>query len=122
MSGKIYPELEFNDQSFVLYWLDAEVNKSEHNKTVQKQLRKIVKQLNTFDDPIQCRLMIESFNQREPLILIVSGRMGQTIVSEIHHLSQLLSIYVYCQDKPLHEQWARDYFKVNSFISLDHFV
>ena len=122
MSGKIYPELEFNDQLFVVYWLDAEVNKSEHNKSVQKQLRKIVKHVITFDDPNQCRSMVESFNQQEPLVLIVSGRMGQTIVPEIHHLSQLSSIYVYCQDKTLHEQWAQQYFKVKSLSSLDCFI
>lgn len=115
MSGKIYPELEFNYETCVVYWLDAEVNKSDHNKSVQKQLRTIVKQVTTFDDLGQCRSTIELFHQPEKLILIVSGRMGQTLVPEIHHLPHLSSIYVYCQDKTLHEQWAKEYFKVKSF-------
>ena len=121
MSSKFYPDLELNYQPFTLFWLDAEVNLSEHNKTVQKQLRTIGKQLNAFDDVEQCRRMIEAFNKQERLILIVSGRLGQMLVPDIHSLPQLTAIYVYCRDKTLHEQWARQFCKVkiNSLFFID---
>ena len=112
MTGKFYPDLQVNFQPFTLCWLDAEVNQSDHNKTVQKQLRTIVKQLTVFDDEQRCRTMIEAFNKQERLILIVSGRLGQTLVRDIHSLPQLTSIYIYCRDKTLHEHWARQFFKV----------
>jgi DNA-directed RNA polymerase specialized sigma subunit len=112
MSSKIYPEIEDHLETFLLYWLDTEVNKSDDNITGQKQIRSIIKHLQTFDDQDQCQQTIKSLDEQNRLILIVSGRIGRELVPQIHQLRQISSIYVYCQDKSLHEAWATNFFKV----------
>ena len=44
--------------------------------------------------------------------MIVSGSFGKNTVPAIVDLPQLYSIYVFCQDIPKHEPWAREYRKV----------
>jgi len=111
-TSQIDSVMEDNLETFLLYWLDAEVNISDHNKIVQKQLNSIVNHLEIFDDLSQCQQTIESLSKQDRLILIVSGRLGRQIVPQIHHLRQLLSIYVYCTDKLLNEEWSKQFRKV----------
>ena len=115
MSRVYSSDVEEHIETRFIYWLDAEVNKSDHNKIVQKQLRAVSKDLQIFDDQNQCQQTIESCNEQDQIILIVSGRMGREIVPKIHRLQQILSIYVYCQDKLLHEEWTKHFFKVINF-------
>jgi hypothetical protein len=111
-NAKIHPITEENLETFLLYWLDADVNKSDHNKTVQHELRSIINHLKLFDDQSQCQQAIQSLSTQDRIILIVSGRLGRQIVPQIHQLRQLSSIYVYCSDKALNEEWARQFTKV----------
>ena len=71
-----------------------------------------VKYLFTFDDQQHCLEYIQSLSSEYQIILIVSGQLGNSIVSEICHLQKVLAIYVYCSDKKQNELWARHYFKV----------
>jgi hypothetical protein len=101
-----------NLETFSILWLDARVNITKENQQAQKELRQIINHLKIFDDLDQCQQYILSLSSQDRLILIVSGRLGQQIVPQIHHLRQLSSIYVYCFDKATHEQWAEDFIKV----------
>jgi hypothetical protein len=101
-----------NLESFALLWLDAQVNTDKGNRHAQKQLRNIINHLKTFDDEIQCEQYISRISSQDRVVLIVSGRLGQNIVPRIHHLRHIISIYVYCRDKPTHEQWAKNFKKV----------
>ena len=44
--------------------------------------------------------------------MIVSGALGQQIVPRIHALSQIHSIFVFCQNRTYHERWAKTWIKV----------
>ena len=101
-----------NLESFALLWLDAHVNIEKENRHAQKQLRKIINHLKTFDDEVQCEQYISTISSQDRVVLIVSGRLGQSIVPRIHHLRHIISIYVYCRDKTTHEQWAKNFKKV----------
>jgi hypothetical protein len=110
-----------NLETFGLLWLDATVNTSEENREAQQQLRSTINHIATFEDPNLCQQYIRSVCLQDRLVLIVSGRLGQEVVSRIHQVRQLSSIYVYCMDKERNEKWAKNFSKVSRF-SHYHFL
>jgi hypothetical protein len=109
-----------NDRSetSVLIWLDAHVNTNKENKQAQEELRSIINHLKTFEDLNQCQEYILSILSHHRIVLIVSGQFGRQIVPKIHQFSQLSSIYVYCMNKEINEQWTKDFRKVIYFLFL----
>jgi hypothetical protein len=110
-----------NLETFSLLWLDAQVNTTEENRQAQRKLRQIINHLRTFDDQNECEQYISYASNQDRFVLIVSGRLGRQIVPEIHHLRQLSAIYVYCSDKKLNEEWAKNYTKVSRCFSLSFY-
>jgi len=105
-----------NLETFSIFWLDEQVDKTEENRNTQLILREIINHLKTFDDQQECYQRILSLSQEDRLILIVSGRCGRQLVPQIHHLRQVSSIYVYCMDKKANELWTKDFTKIKSVI------
>ena len=103
---------EVNLEEFTLVWLDSNVNKDSYNVEAQKQLRTYMNHLRTFEDLDECRKYIVQAPHNRYLVLITSGQLGQDIVSCVHHIHKVFSIYVFCSNKPLHEKWARQFKKV----------
>ena len=81
-------------------------------RTTEQKLRSIINHLKKFQDVKQCQQYIEQTSQKDRLVLIVSGQMGQELVHSIHKLRQIISIYVYCMDKKRNEEWACKFGKV----------
>ena len=104
-----------NLESFSLVWLDAQVQTSSENQQAQKQLRSIINHLKTFDDENDCEQYISTISPQDRVVLIVSGRLGRAIVPRVHHLRQIILIYVYCMDKQANEQWSKPFIKVFYF-------
>ncbi|CAF3833086.1 unnamed protein product [Rotaria sordida] len=86
-------------ENFILIWLDADVNRTEENLNAQKELRTIINNIQTFEIIDQCEEYIKCQMHQYQFILIVSGRLGQELVSRIHEFSQVLAIYVFCMDQ-----------------------
>ena len=95
-----------------LVWLDAKINSTEENKTVQQTLRQIINRLKTFDNRKSCKRYILSISTQDRHALIISGQYGRQLVPQIHNLSELSSIYVYCMDKKANEQWTKSFTNV----------
>ncbi|CAF1412457.1 unnamed protein product, partial [Rotaria sordida] len=102
-------------ETFLIVWLDANVNKTKDNEETYKALRTSINYLKTFDNLKEGEAYIQSIHH-EKIILIVSGGFGMEIVPRIHDFEQINCIYVYCLDKAHHEQWSKDYSKVKSVI------
>ena len=99
-------------QNFLLVWLDASMNEKEHFfKTSLEQLRQFVASVNTFTNPNECYDFMKTI-QDETIFLIVSGSLGQYLVPRIHSFTHLKSIYILCNNKPTHQQWSQQFFKV----------
>jgi hypothetical protein len=96
--------IDENLETFSLVWLDAQVNNSIQKLNAQKELRAIINHLKIFEDENECQHFIEQMSKEDRLVLIVSGQLGRHVMSRIHHLRQVLSIYVYCIDKQANEQ------------------
>lgn len=95
-------EEQANLETDTLLWCDAQVNSTEDNRETQIELRQSINFLKTFESVDLCKLYIER-KPNEEITLIVSGSAGKTLVPNIHHLSQVVAIYVFCLDLREHE-------------------
>ncbi|CAF1061829.1 unnamed protein product [Rotaria sordida] len=99
-------------QNFLLVWLDANINESnEDYKKLLQQLRRIVASVTTFTDAQKCVDFLSEI-KREKVFMIVSGSLGQHVVPKIEAWPQLESVYIFCSNQSVHEQWARKIDKV----------
>ncbi|CAF1155544.1 unnamed protein product [Adineta steineri] len=113
---------EMHLEIFCLLCLDASSTTKEGRDTEPK-LRSIINHLKKFHDTEQCQKYIHERSTKERVVMIVSGSLGREIVPSIHHLRQVISIYVYCMDKEGNEKWARNYKKIKAVVTdLDELV
>ena len=108
-------------QSYVLVWLDAGIDEChEDYRHFLAQLQNIVNTIDTYTDPEHCVQCLAAI-QNEKIFLIVSGALAQAFIPGVHGLSQVDSIFVFCQDKVAYEQWALGWCKVKGvFNRIDH--
>ncbi|CAF0899531.1 unnamed protein product [Adineta steineri] len=107
---------------FSLIWLYENVVVKDTRDT-EVRLRSIINHIKKFQDIKQCQQYIEQTSQKDRLVIIVSGSLGQEIVPFIHQLRQVISIYVYCMDKKSNEQWTCKFSKIKSVVvNLDELV
>ncbi|CAF0851961.1 unnamed protein product [Didymodactylos carnosus] len=99
-------------QPFHLIWLANEID--ELKKTFPQavtRLESIVSSVDNFSDAdVFVNFLYET--SYEKILMIVTGGLGENIVPIIHGVSQLDSIFVFCHNKAVHEQWGKDWPKV----------
>jgi hypothetical protein len=103
----------FKDQC-AIFWLDSEANNSEENLSTQQQLLHSFNNVEIFEDENSCQQAIRA-KAKQPVFLIVSGRLSRKIVPAIDTLEQVKAIFIYCMDKSRHTDWAKGFPKVNDF-------
>ena len=99
-------------QNFQLIWLDSDFNEADpHFKKSLENLHQTVTLITTFTDADEC---VDFMNEIEEgkIFLIVTGSLGQYVVPCIEAMSQLESVYVFCDNKVLHEEWVNKIPKV----------
>ncbi|CAF4738453.1 unnamed protein product [Rotaria sp. Silwood2] len=100
-------------QNFLVVWLDPKIDESVNDfRNSLAKLRGIAKSINTFTNAVHCIEYLKKASNGGAL-LIIAGSIGQKIVPEIHALSQLKSIFVFCRKRAYHEQWAKDWSKIS---------
>ena len=104
-------------QNFLLIWLDADFDESKEDfKKSIENLRRIVASITTFTDAQQCIDFLSAIKE-EKVFMIISGSLGREILPEIQAWPQLESVYVFCGNQSLHEQWAKKISKVKGVYS-----
>ncbi|CAF0994011.1 unnamed protein product [Rotaria sp. Silwood1] len=99
-------------QNFLLVWLDANFDESNEDfKNSIQHLRRIVASITTFTDAEECVDYLSEIEQ-EKVFMIVSGSLGRQVIPEIETWPQLESVYVFCGDQLVHEQWVSKIHKV----------
>ncbi|CAF1157553.1 unnamed protein product [Rotaria sp. Silwood1] len=99
-------------QNFLLIWLDANIDESQEDfKNSLAHLRHIVASITTFTNVQECTDFLREI-ESEKAFMIVSGSLGQHIVPKIYTWPQLHSIYVFCNNRSVHEQWAKNILKI----------
>ncbi len=101
-----------NLEMFIHIWLDATINNIKENENNEQQLRNVINHLQKFEDEKSCQQYIEQRSEEERLILVLNDLLGRTLVPHIHQLRQVCSIYVYCKDKQVNEEWTSEFTKV----------
>ena len=92
-------------QNFQLIWLDSDFNEANsHFKESLEKLHQTVTSITTFTDADECVDFMDEIEEGR-VFLIVSGSLGRHVVPCIEAMSQLESIYVFCDNKVLHEEW-----------------
>src|ERR1700684_3245293 len=87
-------------QNFHLVWLDEsidEVNNDDCRNSITK-LRQVVNTVNTFTDADKCIDFITDL-KHETTFMMVSGPFCQIVVPVVQDLSQVSSVYIYCENK-----------------------
>ncbi|CAF0779814.1 unnamed protein product [Adineta steineri] len=99
-------------QNHLLVWTDANINQTnKHFQNVLAHLNNVASNINLCTQSDQC---IQLLNQvrHERVFVITSGSLGQHLVPEIHNLSQVDAIYIFCSNKVRHQEWARNWTKI----------
>ncbi|CAF1055672.1 unnamed protein product [Adineta steineri] len=108
-------------QNVLLIWLDNDIDETNddcQNKITK--LRHVINGIITFADIDQCFEFIETVVDRKAC-MIVSGLLGQHIVSRVHNMSQIDSIFIFCDNQKHHEKWAKDWSKIKGvFTDITH--
>jgi tetratricopeptide (TPR) repeat protein len=100
------------DEKNILVWLDSnnDVTENSYRRTIAN-LQQTIKMIHTFTDPDKCvELLAQSRNNHA--FMIISGAFGQNLVPIIHELPQITSIFVFCGNKPFHDEWAKKWSKI----------
>lgn len=104
-------------QNYLLIWLDSNFDESNEDFSHSlEQLKRIVNTINVYNDVNQCFEFIYKA-KNENILMIISGALGQQIISDIHSISEIKSIYIFCNDRTKHEQWIQPWTKIEGAFS-----
>ncbi|CAF1137441.1 unnamed protein product [Adineta steineri] len=94
-------------QNVLLIWLDNNINdnNTDCSNTI-KQLKRVVNNINTFTDGEECIEFIQTITNNK-ICMIVSGSVGQDIVRHVHKMSQVDTIFIFCNNQEWHKQWPK---------------
>ncbi|CAF1114324.1 unnamed protein product [Adineta steineri] len=104
-------------RNVLLIWLDKNVdeNNDDCQNTITK-LRRTMNDTNIFTDVDQCFKFIQTVVDTK-VCMIVSGSLGQNIMPRVHNMSQIDSIFIFCDNQKLHEQWVKDWPKIRGIFT-----
>ena len=96
-------------ENILLVWLDTKIdeNQSSCQNTIS-QLRQVVNTIHTFTDVEQCIQFLEK-TADEKVCLLVSASFAEQIVTCVHHLTQINSIFIFCDNRKYHGTWTQDW-------------
>ncbi|CAF1370027.1 unnamed protein product [Adineta steineri] len=99
-------------QNVLLIWLNnnINVNNADCSNTIN-QLKRVVNNVNTFTEGEECIEFIQAITNNK-VCMIVSGSLGKHIVSHVHHMSQVDTIFIFCSNREWHKQWAKEWPKI----------
>ncbi|CAF3761732.1 unnamed protein product, partial [Adineta steineri] len=99
-------------QNLLLIWLDNNINENNTDcSNTIKQLKRVVNNINTFTDGEQCLEFIQTITNNK-VCMIVSGSLGKHIVPHVHDMSQVDTIFIFCNNQEWHKQWAKEWPKI----------
>ncbi|CAF1414160.1 unnamed protein product [Adineta steineri] len=99
-------------QNVLLIWLDNVINENNADcSNTIKQLKRVVNNINTFTDGEECVEFIQTINNNK-VCMIVSGSLGKHILPHVHEMSQVDTIFIFCNNQEWHKQWVKEWSKI----------
>ena len=93
----------------MLIWLDQTFDEVRNSFHLFQSLINTIQFFSNIDHHVGNLSMRLSMGK---LFIITSGNLGEILVPTIETKSQIVAIYVYCNQRKHHEEWAKDYSKV----------
>jgi hypothetical protein len=110
-------------KNFLFAWLDTSMLEYPAFKASFCAVTNCVQQSwHMFKNESELDAFIRTIVPPKKLVLISAGRLAQTTVPNIYNLEQLHSVYIFCRDVALHEQWSKPYEKVRGVFSNSRFL
>lgn len=101
-----YYRVNDNMQQVTLIWLDSNIDESSSDfQNALRKLKTVIHQVETFKDIDICFNYIDQVRKRQ-MFMIVSGAIGQYIVSKISEPALLERVYIFCNNVAYHLKWA----------------
>ncbi|CAF3838291.1 unnamed protein product [Adineta steineri] len=99
-------------EDHLLIWTDGSIGKNdEHSQDTLSELHKAVKKVETCTKSEQCIKLLNGMNN-EKVLIICSGSLGKDLVSQIHHMPNLVGIYIFCGNEAFHTEWTTNWPKI----------
>ena len=107
-------------ENVLLIWLDNNIDNNSINcQNIITQLQHTVNSIKTFINVEACLEFLKNI-ENEKICMIISGSLAQDIVPQIHNMSQVDTIFIFCGNKKLHELWIKDWSKMKGvFTEID---
>jgi poly-beta-hydroxyalkanoate depolymerase len=103
-----------NLETFSLLWCDADVEKVYSSRATHEKLLDLISFQRTFTSSDECEQYIrQQTTSADKIILICSGSFAQLLLSGVHALPQLTSVYIYCFHKGNYQQLHGQFAKVS---------
>ncbi|CAF0997694.1 unnamed protein product [Adineta steineri] len=99
-------------QNALPIWLDNDINENsaDYSDTI-KQLKGVINNVNMFTDGNQCVEFIQASTNNK-ICMVISGSLGQCIVPCVHDMSQVDTIFIFCNNQEWHKQWTEEWPKI----------
>ena len=104
-----------------LIWLDQKVNSNEENRLGQKRFADDFHSFHAFEEKETLLHFLAELRSsaNEGVLLIVSGRLAEEVVQEIHSIETILFVFIFCGDRSRIGPWTEAFPKVSlSLVSL----
>ncbi|CAF0960114.1 unnamed protein product [Adineta ricciae] len=101
-----------NSSQKTYVWFNGSSGEPLESTTIQGEVEKINGKYRFCASASDCETCLTAQSPNDPIELIISGTQGREMVPKIHTLPQIIGIHVYCYEKQVHEQWARNFTKV----------
>jgi len=99
-------------QNVLLIWLDSNIdqNTADCQNTITK-LQRVINLIQTFTESDRCIEFLKKIND-DKAYLIISGSFGEHLMPQIHDLTHVDTIFIFCGNKSHHEIWAKNWSKI----------
>ncbi|CAF1567603.1 unnamed protein product, partial [Adineta steineri] len=99
-------------QNYLLVWVDASIDEADKDcQDILAQLKNVVNDVNLCTAPDQCIQILNQVDNKR-VFVITSDSLGQYLVSEIHDMSQLDAIYIFCDNISTQQEWSQNWTKI----------
>ncbi|CAF4071545.1 unnamed protein product [Rotaria magnacalcarata] len=99
-------------RNYLAIWVDPNIDENNEDcRNALEQLHTVVTEVCICTTPAQCIQFLNEIND-EKAFVISSGALGQSLVNDIHSMSKLDAIYIFCRNKARHESWSKEWSKI----------
>ena len=102
-------------QNLLLVWLDTDTDEEDHPDlpNAVTQLRHVVNDINTFTEDDQCIEFLDAIDHRKNKVcLVIAGAHAERVMSHVHYMYQIDSIFIFRNEATQGEQWTRFWPKI----------